>query len=113
MSGILAAVATGGFVPITVNCSSIYGFNSGGSTVNCGPADGFASGGSGSFTYLWSYADGATFNVLSPSSPNSIFRALGMAPGEERDAQYTLTATDTVTGQTASITVSVVAQRDF
>lgn len=84
----------------------------GATTVNTNTVTCTASGGSGSYTYAWTYVSGEAATVLSPSSNATYFRRVKSAPlidgtANNYSGTYRCTATDTVTGATGYVDVTV------
>lgn len=108
MSGIMLAALRGGYAPIVVTCSDLWGTADFSTIIYSASADAAATGGSGSFTWAWAYSSGdANITPVSATSPFTQMKATAMGPGATREAYYSLTATDTVTGQTGSTLVYV------
>lgn len=68
---------------------------------HAGPASAVISGGSGSYTGVWTPAVDDLIVVDSQTVINATFTASGLAPGDTRTGFFTLTVTDTITGQIA------------
>jgi hypothetical protein len=110
MSGIIAAMSVGWGL-LTVTCSDINkgGFNS---TITTLSADGAASGGSGSYTFTWTFDSGdPSIIVMSVTDPHTTFRAQGLEPEASVSSVFLLTATDTLSGQSASVSITVTITR--
>lgn len=86
---------TNGF---TVNAapSSLSGGTSTPTANTSGSSTATPSGGSGSFTYSWVQVSGDAIFAVTPSAASTIFRGTGMVQGENRDAAFKCTVTDTV-----------------
>lgn len=67
------------------------------------------SGGSGTYTYSWAIALGATYpiTVTSPTSATTTFHVSGVAPEDTATGTAICTITDTVTSETAQVSVSI------
>ena len=83
-----------------------------GASQTTGTATVTASSGSGSYTYAWSWASGGSgITITSAAAAATTFSASALTQGETVSGVALCTVTDTVTSQTAGVTVAVSLER--
>lgn len=90
---------------VNPNSESVTGIAT---TLSTGAADVSVYGGSGSYTFAWTWQSGGTgITTNSPSAQSTTWTASGMSRGTTLTGIALCTVTDTVSSQTAMVTVNV------
>lgn len=103
----LRTVSSVGGMTVTASPDSVFGYGSshGSIAISTGATTVAVVGGTGPYSYSW--ATGGATSAVSPTSATTIFRGMGVAPGDHIDDTAICTVTDALAAVVASNTVFI------